>query len=383
MMEADMLVDRIAYEDREESFLAGYAVLAKRSKGRKYQEDEHSFRSCFQRDRDRILYSGAFRRLQYKTQVFVNHEGDHFRTRLTHTLETSQISTSVARSLGLNEDLVNAIALAHDLGHGPFGHAGEWAISEMMKDDGGFEHNAQGLRIVEVLEDVYPGFTGLNLTLETLNGLKKHHAENAGDDYFKTLEAEVVDFSDEIAYCSHDLDDGLRSTLISEDQLQGLSIWQEALEIADKSYDQIQDRRKRMKAIRLLVNLFSRDLIEETAKRLKENRIETLSDFQNYKGPIVGFSEKKAKQHLELKHFLMKNLYQHQHVVQMTTKGQRFIKALFKAYAEQPRLLPLEILNKVKEKGPHRQICDYLAGMTDRFAVEEYKRLFQPDEKNL
>lgn len=367
---------------REPGVLAPYAMKAKASRGRKFKEAEPVYRTSFQRDRDRILYSTAFRRLQYKTQVFVNHEGDHFRTRLTHTLETAQISQTIGRALGLNEDLISAIALGHDLGHGPFGHAGEWALAEKMKDHGGFEHNIQCIRIVEKLESSYTDFQGLNLSFETLEGLKKHPERfyKNRTQRFRTLEADVVDIGDEIAYCSHDLDDGLRSQYIREEQLQGLEIWDEALEHL-KGRPPMPAPQHRKFLIRIMTDRMVSDIIENTAENIEKSDIDSLESLQKTPKRIAAFSPVMIRKHAALKRFLMKNLYQHYVVIRMTDKGQRFINALFDAYLHKPKLLPPEVLNWADKEGLHRAVCDYLAGMTDRFAVDEYKRLFEPYEK--
>lgn len=362
--------------------LAPFAMQANASRGRRHSEKEHPIKSCFQRDRDRILYSTAFRRLQYKTQVFVNHEGDHFRTRLTHTLETCQISRTLARALALNEDLAEAIALGHDLGHGPFGHAGEWALKEVMRDHGSFEHNVQCLRIVELLEESYPEFRGLNLSFETLEGLKKHPERFYQDrtSRFRTLEADLVDLADEIAYCSHDLDDGLRAGLILEEQLSGVQLWNEARARMDAGSRDLAPGTYRSGVLRAMLNLMVMDLIENSRARIEQAGLDSLRDLQKTSRKLLVFSAGMARSQLELKKFLMQNLYQHYRVVRMTDKGQRFLKALFNAYLQKPKLLPPETARRGQEEGLHRAICDYIAGMTDRFAVQEYKRLFEPHE---
>jgi len=370
-------------EKHEAAALAPYAMQSSNSKGRRVKEPESQFRTPFQRDRDRVLYSTAFRRLQYKTQVFVNHEGDHFRTRLTHTLETSQISQTIARALGLNEDLTTAIALAHDVGHGPFGHAGEWALQEKMKTHGGFEHNIQCIRIVEILESSYPGFKGLNLSRETLEGLKKHPERFYKDrgSRFRTLEADIVDLADEIAYSSHDLDDGLNSGLINEAGIGDLPIWKNSAASVGSDLHKASPIQRSKMIIRTIIGLFVTDVIETTLLNLKKIKITSVDDLQHTVKKIVSFSAPVSKMHVELKRFLMANLYQHHLVLQMTYKGQLFIAALFDTYLDRPKLLPPEVRERAESEGLHRSICDYLAGMTDRFAVEEYKRLFEPDEK--
>ncbi len=378
-----MKVTRFSYQNQEADNLAAYAIKSSETRGRAYPEKEHELRTPFQRDRDRIIHSTAFRRLQYKTQVFVNHEGDHYRTRLTHTLETSQIARSIARALKLNEDLVETIALAHDLGHGPFGHAGQWALEELMKDHGGFEHNVHCLRIVEKLEDSYPEFPGLNLTFETREGLKKHpeHFYRNKSEHFRSLEAELVDIADEIAYNSHDLDDGLRAELLNEDQLAGMALWEHSLRYIQKKYKTISSLHRKRLTIRLMINRLTTDLIETTVVNLKKWSIETLEDLQKLGKPVVSFSETMRRDHLQLKKFLNQNLYQHYRVVRMTGKGQRFIKALFQVYLEKPAQLPPEVLTRSKKEGAHRMICDHIAGMTDRSVLDEYRRFFEPYER--
>lgn len=378
-----MKVTRLDFQGREDSFLAPYAIKSSQTRGREFPEKEHDFRTPFQRDRDRIIYSTAFRRLQYKTQVFVNHEGDHYRTRLTHTLETAQISRAISRALSLNEDLTETIALAHDMGHGPFGHAGEWALAELMKNYGGFEHNLQTLRIVEKLEESSVDYPGLNLTFETREGLKKHPERfyKERGQRFRSLEADVVDLADEIAYNNHDLDDGLRSELVSEEQLKDLALWIEADRYVRKKYPGISADKKKSLIIRLMVNRMVTDLVETTQARIHRMKIRSLKDLQKTGRAVAGFSDKTQKQVMELKRFLHQNLYQHYRVVRMTDKGQRFLKELFHVYLQKPAQLPPDVLKRGKKDGLHRSLCDYLAGMTDRFAQDEYKRIFEPYER--
>ncbi len=371
-------------QEREESLLAPYAARSSQTRGRQYPEKEHSLRTPFQRDRDRIIHSTAFRRLQYKTQVFVNHEGDHYRTRLTHTLETCQIARSIGRGLGLNEDLIEAIALAHDLGHGPFGHAGEWALADLMKNHGGFEHNVQTLRIVEKLEDSYPDFPGLNLTFETREGLKKHPEnfyKNRSLRPLRLLEADLVALADEIAYNSHDLDDGLRSELVAEEQVREVRLWQDASRYIQKKYSKLSGHHHRRMVVRLIINRLATDVIENTQARIKKLGIRSLKDVQKTQGLVVSLGELRRHELAGLKKFLHKNLYQHFRVVRMTDKGQRFLKSLFQVYLQKPAQLPPEVLARSKGEGLERALCDYLAGMTDRFAQDEYKRFFEPYER--
>lgn len=370
------MIPRESLERREREWLAPYGVTSADSKGRMYPEKEHDFRTAFQRDRDRIIHSTAFRRLEYKTQVFVNHEGDHYRTRLTHTLEMSQIARTIGRTLRLNEDLIEAIALAHDLGHGPFGHAGQDALSELMKGHGGFEHNQQCLRIVEQLEESYSSFPGLNLTFEVKEGLRKHAAKQ-----IPSLEAQVVDYADSIAYNGHDLDDGMRAGLIEMGQLEKVKLWSEVNRyIREKSLSASPGIKVKI-AIRLLINRLVSDLISETSKNIRRFRIERPTDLIRARAQVVGFSASVEKKVAELKRFLMDYLYLHYRVVRMTEKGKRFIQELFRLYVAKPEQLPPQVRKRAKADGLHRAVCDYLAGMTDRFALDEYNRLFSPYER--
>ncbi len=369
---------RKSLEQKEDKFLAPYVAKSSRSLGRKYPEKEHDFRTAFQRDRDRIVHSTSFRRLEYKTQVFVNHEGDHYRTRLTHTLEGAQIGRTVARCLALNEDLTETIVLAHDLGHGPFGHAGGEALHELMIDHGGFEHNDQSLRIVEFLEESYQEFPGLNLTLEVRVGIQKHLNEKVKGFH---LESRVADLADEIAYDCHDLDDGLRSGLLKPSDLNRVSLWKDALSYISKKYPRIKDSKRNRLVARLLTNRMVSDLISETQKNLIRFKIKTLNDIFRVSEPIVVFSQELSNKKNELQDFLKKNLYQHYRVVRMTNKGKRLLKEMFEVYADCPQQLPPQVQERAKKDGIHRAICDYISGMTDRFALEEYNKLFQPFQR--
>lgn len=369
--------------EQSERGLAPYAIRSTETRGRIWPEKEHEARTAFQRDRDRIIHSTAFRRLQYKTQVFVNHEGDHYRTRLTHTLETSQIARTIGRMLSLNEDLIEAVSLAHDLGHGPFGHAGEWALEELMKGHGGFEHNVQCLRIVEGLEDSYADFPGLNLTGEVREGLKKHPERfyEKRTARFRSVEAEVVDHSDEIAYTCHDLDDGLRAGMIKEEDLKGVALWREAQDYIRRKYTAVGDTQRKRFAIRLIVNRLVMNLVESTRLHLKKLGVRNVLDLQKVKGPLAVFSASLNKKKEELRRFLHANLYQHYRVVRMTEKGRRFIRSVFGAYLKKPEQLPPSVRDRIKKEGLPRAICDYVAGMTDRYVMEEYKKLFEPYER--
>ena len=370
------MIRRKFLDDREREWLAPYAIKSADSKGRVYPEKEHDFRTAFQRDRDRIIHSTAFRRLEYKTQVFVNHEGDHYRTRLTHTLEMTQIARTVGRALRLNEDLIETIALAHDLGHGPFGHAGQDALQELMKKHGGFEHNQQCLRIIEKLEESYAAFPGLNLTFEVREGLRKHARNRT-----PSLEAEIVDYADAIAYNGHDLDDGLRAGLLHVEDIKKVKLWCEADRYIDKKVSKATPAIKIKIAIRLLINHMTNDLISETFKNIKQSRIEKPEDFAQSRTAVVRFSKGLEKNVLELKKFLMEKLYLHYRVVRMTEKGKRFIQELFRLYVNKPEQLPPHVRKRAQADGLYRAVCDYIAGMTDRFALDEYDRLFSPYER--
>ena len=372
-----MTVLRKEYEKREESWLSPFAIKCSESQGRQHPEKEHDYRTAFQRDRDRIIHSTAFRRLQYKTQVFVNHEGDHYRTRLTHTLETTQIARTIGRALGLNEDLIEAIALAHDLGHGPFGHAGQWALQSLMKNHGGFEHNQQCLRIVEQLEDSYSGFPGLNLTLEVREGLNKH-----GQKSLWSLEAQVVDVADEIAYDSHDLDDGLRAGYLTDKDLEKVALWKKTVDYLKRKGSLSENQATKRAVIRLLINQQISDLLSSTEKNIRNAKTQNPNEIRERARQIVRFSPQMQREKGELKKFLHKELYNHYRVVRMTDKGQRFIKDLFEVYLRQPKQLPPGVSKRLNKKDSlERVVCDYVAGMTDRFVLDEYKRLFEPYER--
>ncbi|MFO1518633.1 MAG: deoxyguanosinetriphosphate triphosphohydrolase [bacterium] len=379
---------REKYEALEGQFLAPYASTSGRSEGRIHPEEEHPLRSRFQRDRDRIIHSKAFRRLEYKTQVFVNHEGDHYRTRLTHSIEASQISRSVARMLRLNEDLAEAIALSHDLGHPPFGHSGEAVINSLMEGHGGFEHNRQSFRIVTFLEHSYAEFHGLNLSYEVLEGICKHTKsyELPDGNLFErkgcfSLEAQVVNLADEIAYNNHDLDDGLRSQMITLQQLRDVEIWQELYEEAEHRLKDFPEAFKAQATVKALINFLVTHLVEEAEKKIKSQKIHTYEDVKERGDGVISFSPEVRKKTSELKKFLFANLYRHYRVERMADKGNRILRDLFHTYEHNPRILPPEVYKKTEEEDPHRVICDYVAGMTDRFALEEHDKLFNPHSK--
>ncbi len=382
------MLTRIELERQERELLASYAMKSENSRGRAYPEEEHDYRSVFQRDRDRIIHSTAFRRLEYKTQVFVNHEGDYYRTRLTHTIEVAQIARSIAQILRLNEDLTEAIALAHDLGHTPFGHSGEEALRELMEDKGGFEHNRQGLRVVEQLERRNPSFPGLNLSWEAREGIIKHTTSydrpfpSAFEaDKSPTLETQTVNLADEIAYNSHDLDDGLTAEMIGEEALEEVSLWDETYREIKKKFPHSDRERRKYQTIKALINLQVTDLITETEKRLEQAQVGSVEEVREASSCLVSFSPRMSRKNEELKQFLLERLYHHYRVVRMTEKARRFIRELFKTYLDHPRQLPPDTQEKFKEESSARVICDYIAGMTDRFALDEYSKLFQPYER--
>jgi dGTPase len=369
--------------------LAAYAADPAVSRGRQFAENPASGRSEFQRDRDRIIHSTAFRRLEYKTQVFVNHEGDLFRTRLTHSLEVAQIGRSIARNLGLNEDLVEAISLAHDLGHTPFGHAGQDSLNECMKEFGGFEHNLQSLRVVDHLEQRYGAFDGLNLSFETREGILKHCSlDNArklgsvGERFLKkhrpSLEAQIANLADEIAYNNHDVDDGLRSELITLEQLSDVGIFARHLEQVRLQFPTLTDRRLIHETVRRMINTLVSDLTEQSRKLIAEHRPGSVDDVREAP-PLIAFSSGIREQQFELKTFLRKQLYQHYRVARMSNKARRIVRELFEAFLGDARLLPPEFQGRA-QADPARAIADYVAGMTDRYAIREHRRLFTVEE---
>ena len=369
--------------------LAPFAAHDALSRGRRYQEPKPEYRTEYQRDRDRVIHSTAFRRLVYKTQVFVNHEGDLYRTRLTHSLEVTQIARTIARALYLNETLVEAIALSHDLGHTPFGHAGQDSLNDCMNEHGGFEHNLQSLRVVDELEVKYAEFSGLNLSFETREGILKHcsikNARDLGDvgaRFLKgeqfSLEAQVANIADAIAYNNHDVDDGLRSGFISIDQLREQQLFQMYYEETLQQYSKIESRQLRYETIRRMINAQVNDLINTTNNRLKELNLDSIDAVRKHSSPIVGFSDVMLEQHIELKSFLMKNLYRHEKVLEMTSQAKAVIELLFQQYMEQPKKMSEEFYQKAlmcKYKNKARIVADYISGMTDRFAIREHKRL--------
>ena len=382
-----MFYTRQELELIEERSLAPYGSRSRGTRGRAYPEDEPEYRTAFQRDRDRILHTTAFRRLEYKTQVFINYEGDYYRTRLTHTLEVAQIGRTVARALGANEDLLEAICLAHDLGHPAFGHSGEVTLSKLMKDFGGFDHNKQSLRIVTQLEMRYPDFPGLNLTWEVREGIVKHESEydiadasEYNPDLRGHLEAQIANAADELTYTAHDLDDGLRSGMITPQMLEGVTLWEILLESVGWRGPYMDDL-SRHRLIRRLIGLEVTDLVQATDLRLRESTVRSVEELQRLPYPVISFSEDMYRRNRQLKDFLYMNLYRHHRIVRMAVKAERIITDLFKAYLAEPSILPAHIQAQIESRGLERTACDYIAGMTDRFATEEHSKLFDPNSK--
>ncbi len=380
-----MYYNREILETHEDQALAPYAAHSRNSKGRVFPDDEPDYRTAFQRDRDRIIHTTAFRRLEYKTQVFINYEGDYYRTRLTHTLEVAQIGRTLARALGANEDLVEAICLAHDLGHPPFGHSGEVILARLMRDYGGFDHNKQSFRIVTELEKRYPDFPGLNLTYEVLEGMVKHETEydisDARDfspNLRGNLEAQITNVADELAYTAHDLDDGLRSGMITTAMLAGMPLWEIVLESVGWRSGQI-DELMRHRIIRRLIGVEMDNMVTTTAQRLRESGVRSVDELQRLPYNVVGFSEERHTQNRVLKDFLYANLYRHYRVVRMAVKAERILSDMFAYYRAEPTTLPKHVQVTIPERGLERTICDYIAGMTDRFAIEEHQKLFDPN----
>jgi dGTPase len=373
--------------------LAPYAACEENSRGRRYPEAKPGLRSEYQRDRDRIIHSSAFRRLEYKTQVFVNHEGDLFRTRLTHSIEVSQIARTIARTLSLNEELAEAISLAHDLGHTPFGHAGQDALNDCMRPHGGFEHNIQSLRVVDELEDKYAEFRGLNLTFEAREGILKHcslrRARGLGDvgaRFLKkqqpSLEAQLSNLADEIAYNNHDIDDGLRAGLLTFAQLREVPLFRRHHDEVLKRYPQLTPKQERHETIRRIINTLVADLTAESRGRIKRAKPKHIDEVRAQPAPLIAYGEKLAEESRALKKFLLDQLYRHHRVYRMTVKAQQVVKALFDAFFADPRLMPPEYYAHA-QRSPDKAaqalvVADYVAGMTDRYALDEHERLFDP-----
>lgn len=375
-------------ERRESETLAPYAIKSGESRGRRYPEPKHPYRTEFQRDRDRIVHSTAFRRLEYKTQVFVNHEGDHYRTRLTHSLEVAIIARSITRALRLNEDLTEAISLAHDLGHTPFGHSGEETLNELLKDNGGFEHNRQCIRVVDVIEKRYHDFPGLNLTYELREGIMKHHSlydnpeihSDLIDDRGSSLECQVVNLADEITYSCHDVDDGLASGIIREDQLEDVSIWKRLMDRVRKDYPDAGNKMRRHIMVRTLINEMVTDLLDQSLSNIADSSPQNADDVRNNPKPLLEFSASMEMESKKLNQFLHHNMYRHSKMMRMAEKAKRIIAAIFDTYMNNPHALPPHVEALLDKEPAYQVVADYIAGMTDRFAAAEYAKLIDPGE---
>jgi len=374
-------------ERREMLTLAPYAMRSAESRGRQHPEPEAPYRTCYQRDRDRVIHCKAFRRLEYKTQVFLNHEGDHYRTRLTHSIEVTQVSRTISRALGLNEDLTEAIALAHDLGHTPFGHSGEEALRELMAGHGGFEHNEHGLRIVDLLERQYPEFPGLNLTYEVRESIVKHktrwdkpRAEGFGEGP-PLLEAQVVEVADSVAYDNHDLQDGLEAGILVREELEDVELWQEAERAARERYGALTGSLFCKQAVRLLIDRFVTDAVRSSQAEIEASGIATWRDASRSSANLIRFSGDLEERKSALEQFLYNALYMDHRVVRVMNSARRFIQGLFEAYVADPRQLPPQHKRWAERVGLHRAVCDYIAGMTDRYAQDQYMQLFHPYQK--
>jgi dGTPase len=388
-MEKDntVIYTREQIEERERQYLAPYGMKSADTQGRKYPEAEPTHRTVFQRDRDRVLHTTAFRRLEYKTQVFINHEGDYYRTRLTHTLEVAQVGRTIARALGANEDLIEAICLAHDVGHPPFGHSGEVTLARLMEDHGGFDHNQQSLRIVTYLERRYPAYNGLNLTFEVCEGIVKHETEydvssvapEYKPDLLANLEAQIANIADELAYTAHDLDDGLYAGLITPWQVDGLGLWELGRKEIDFKTEDF-DEMTRHRLIRRLIGMLVRDVVDATHERLMEANLQSVAELQRLPHTVIGHSDEIGAMVRELKNFLYENMYRHYRVIRMAQKAEKFITELFNAYIAEPAQLPnsTKLRWQAGDDPLERVVCDYLAGMTDRYALQEYQKLFDP-----
>ncbi len=382
------MITRFDLEKLESNTLAPFAVKSGESQGRQYPEEEHQYRTRFQRDRDRIIHTSAFRRLEYKTQVFVYHEGDYYRTRLTHSLEVAQIARSICKSLQLNEDLAESVALSHDLGHPPFGHTGQDVLNRLMKDHGGFEHNKQSLRILKLLEKRYPEFDGLNLTWDVLEGICKHTKDeenpitSAEGVKYPSLEAQIADFADGIAYNAHDLDDGITSNLLDLDQLRKVALWKENEDRFDKKYSGLDFKLKKYQVVRSIINELTTDLRDATSKNIENHKVTSVDEVRRAPVRMATFGKEVAEKNKELKKFLHKNMYSHRKVLRMEFKAGLTLDGIFAAYTKMPGLLPESVLKNEAHGTLERRMCDYVSGMTDRYALNEHKNLYSSDEED-
>ncbi len=395
----NIILTRQELEKLEEKYLAPYAMKSAETRGRRFKEKEADFRSVYQRDRDRIIHSKAFRKLEYKTQVFVNLEGDYYRTRLTHTEEVAQIARTIATALRLNEDLTEAIALAHDIGHTPFGHSGEEVLNRLMKDENGFEHNMQSLRVLDELEERYPDFSGLNLSYETREGIIKHTTDYDSPVYkdyepelMPTLEAQVVNIADEIAYNSHDVDDGITSGILTVSGLTKTKIWKEIEKgLNMNEFNSLPVDMQKYQITRSLINFQITALLKNAAENIKKYKIDSVQKARKHRGFIIEFEGDALELHRDLKQYLYKNFYKHYKVIRMEYKAEKIIEDLFKIYEKRgiikdkrgitTSILPPEAVKRTQKDSLKRVICDHIAGMTDRSILEEYKKLFDPYEK--
>jgi dGTPase len=382
---------RAELEEIEREKLAPYAQKSGDSAGREHPEPRHPFRTEYERDRARIIHSRAFRRLEYKTQVFLNGTGDHLRTRLTHTMEVASISRTIARALGLNEDLTEAIALAHDLGHSPFGHSGEKELDELMREHGGFNHNTQSLRIVKLIEEKYPRFPGLNLTWEVREGLSKHAkfydppsvAPFDEGRVSPSLEAQIADLADEITYYSHDLDDGLDFSLITVRQLSGLEVWQQSVEEVRAHFPKLRGRELSSYAIRFMIDRQVHDVINTSSQLIAASGVQSAEAVRRHATPLIAYSEQLLHANRKLRRFLYKNLYYNPKVDSVNLRACTMLRAVFEAYLREPKLLGVSTARRLRNQGLHRTVCDYLSGMTDRYVLEEYERLCLPEANSI
>ena len=378
------------FDYSERADLAPFACTSRASLGRRYLEESDDPRPVFERDRDRIIHCAAFRRLEYKTQVFLNHEGDYYRTRLTHSLEVAQIGKAIARRLRLNEDLTEALALAHDLGHTPFGHTGEEVLNQLMDGHGGFEHNYQSFRVVDELEERYAAFDGLNLSWEVREGILKHSSPHDVptrilDEFLPgtvpSIEAQLINYADEIAYNNHDIDDGLKSGYLSLDQLKEMAIWQRMAARVRERYPAVDDKRLVARTVSALIGMQIMDICETTWANIQQYGINSLDDLRRVNRVLVHFSPQVEAENLALKKFLKEKLYRHHKVDKMRVKAEHVLTRLFETYVKRPNLLSPKYRRRIDQNGVERTVADYLAGMTDRYALDDYKALFETFER--
>ncbi len=368
-------------EADEVRFLASFAQKSGESRGRQYPEPRHAYRTEFQRDRARIIHARAFRRLEYKTQVFLNGTGDHLRTRLTHSIEVASVSRTISRALRLNEDLAEAIALAHDLGHSPFGHSGEEMLAECMRDHGGFDHNKQSQRVVELLETAYPAFPGLNLTFEVREGLRKHQAfydpPVEGEEKYRcpSLEAQIANLADEITYYSHDLDDAVDFDILSADQLEETAIWRSSHESVSARYPDVREPELHKLIISAIIDAQVRDVVTTSADVIAEAGVRSADEVRRQEFPLIRYSEERLAANQELRRFLYKNVYYHPRVAEVNRQACEMLRQVFEVYVLSPELLGDAAAKRIESEGLQRTVCDYIAGMTDRYLMEEHQRL--------